>query len=588
MTKTYKILMMLFLLFLWGSGLKALDQKDGVYQIGTADDLVAFSELVNGGEYAASAALTADIDLSGISYFPPIGKQHWPQGPLLSFDGIFDGQGHIIYNLRIEKDDPGAETGLFGRLNGATIQNLGIVNATLKNSNALRAGVLGACAVNSKIINCFTTGNIVTDGCVCSNNYINGGGLIGLLTSESAISNSYTTYNTLGDDEYSIIENCYWGEEAVAGAPTGELCYKLNGDQSVITWYQNLSEDSYPSLDNTHKQVYLMGDYKCDGTPASDKASYTNDKEAAGLLPPHTYVDGVCTECGHLDPGYVQLVDGWYEVSTSEQLLYISELVNSGKYDINVRLTANIDLSGISYFPPIGKQYFPQGPALSFDGIFDGQGHIIYNLRIEKDDPGAETGLFGRLNGATIQNVGIVNATLKNSNALRAGVLGACAVNSKIINCFTTGNIETNECICSFNYTNGGGLIGLLTSESAISNSYTTYNTLGDDEYSIIENCYWGEEAVAGAPTGELCYKLNGDRSIITWYQKLGEDAYPVLNAERGTVIPNEDGNYENATGIQQIADKKQTGQIFNLMGQKMQKVTKGIYIIDGKKTLVK
>ena len=293
MTKTYKILMMLFSLLLWGSGLKALDQKDGVYQIGTADDLVAFSELVNGGEYAASAVLTADIDLSGISYFPPIGKQYWPQGPALSFDGIFDGQGHIIYNLRIEKDDPGAETGLFGRLNGATIQNLGIVNATLKNSNALRAGVLGACAVSSKIINCFTTGNIVTDGCVCSHNYTNGGGLIGLMTPGTVISNSYTTYATLGDDEGVpdiIIENSYWGEESNAWVSTGELCYKLNGNQKNISWYQNIGEDAYPSLDNTHKQVYVMGDCKCDGTPLSDKASYTNDKDAASAIPPHNYV----------------------------------------------------------------------------------------------------------------------------------------------------------------------------------------------------------------------------------------------------------------------------------------------------------
>ena len=81
MTKTYKVLMMLFLLLLWGSGLKALDQKDGVYQIGTAEDLLAFSELVNGGEYAANAVLTADVDLGDISYFPPIGKQYWPAGP---------------------------------------------------------------------------------------------------------------------------------------------------------------------------------------------------------------------------------------------------------------------------------------------------------------------------------------------------------------------------------------------------------------------------------------------------------------------------------------------------------------------------
>jgi hypothetical protein len=228
---------------------------------------------------------------------------------------------------------------------------------------------------------------------------------------------------------------------------------------------------------------------------------------------------------------------------------------------------------------------------LYFSGTFDGKGHIIYNLSINKDDAGAETGLFGRLNGATIQNVGIVNATLKNSNALRAGVLAACALSSKIINCFTAGEINMEECICSFNHRNGSGLIGLITSGTAITNSYTTYGVMGDGVEAsdvTIKNCYWGEEAVTGAPTGELCYKLNGDQSTITWFQKLGEDAYPVLNAERGTVIPNKDGNYENATGIQQIADKKQTGHIFNLMGQKVQKVTKGIYIIDGKKVFVK
>ena len=307
--------------------------------------------------------------------------------------------------------------------------------------------------------------------------------------------------------------------------------------------------------------------------------------------PEHHFVEGICTLCGQADSDFVPLVDGWYEVGTPAQLLFISELVNSGKHDIKIRLTNDIDLSGVSYFPPIGKQYWPQGPTLSFDGIFDGKGHIIYNLSVDKDDPGAETGLFGRLNGATIQNLGIVNATLKNSNALRAGVLGACAVNSKIINCFTTGNIVTDGCVCSFNYTNGGGLIGLMTPGTVISNSYTTYATLGDDEGAagvIIENCYWGEEAVAGAPTGELCYKLNGDQSTITWFQKLGEDAYPVLNAERGTVIPNNGGGFENATGIQQVAKEQRTNGIYNLKGQKVAKAKKGVHVIDGQKVLTR
>ncbi|MBQ7180476.1 MAG: hypothetical protein IJR87_04200, partial [Bacteroidaceae bacterium] len=270
--------------------------------------------------------------------------------------------------------------------------------------------------------------------------------------------------------------------------------------------------------------------------------------------PKHHFVDGFCTECGQPDPALVPVVDGWYEVSTPAQLRYISNLVNNGKYDIKVRLTADIDLSGISYFPPIGKQYWPQGPALYFSGTFDGQGHIIYNLSIDKDDAGAETGLFGRLNGATVKNLGIVNAIFKNSSALRAGVLGGCANNSHITNCFTAGDIVMENCICSFNHKNGSGLFGLITSGSEVSNCYTNYATLHhepDSRESTIMNCYWGDEANAWAPTGELCYKLNGDQSTITWYQKMGEDAYPVLDANRGTVIKNEDGSYGNITGIE-------------------------------------
>ena len=547
MTKTYKTLMMLLSLLLWGNGLKALDQNDGVYQIGTAEDLLAFSELVNGGEYAANAVLTADVDLGDISYFPPIGKQYWPAGPTLYFSGTFDGQGHIIYNLRVEMDDAGAETGLFGRLNGATVQNVGIVNATLKNSSALRAGVLGGCAVSSKISNCFTVGNIVTDECICSFNRKNGDGLFGLITSGSVVSNSYTTYATMHDDRDSspdiTIENCYWGEDVANMAPTGELCYKLNGDQSEIHWYQSIEEDAYPSLDNTRKQVYVIGDIKCDGTFLSGEVSYTNDKDVSTPIPPHNYVDGACSECGHNDPGFVQIIDGWYEVGTPTQLLYISDLVNSGKYDINVRLTADIDLSGISYFPPIGKDHSP------FLGTFDGKGHIIYNLSIDKDNPGAETGLFGRINGAEVQNLGIVNATLKNSSALRAGVLGGCAVNSTVTNCFTAGDIMMEDCICSYNRKNGDGLFGLITSGSVVSNCFTTYATMHDESDSspdtAIENCYWGEDVANMAPTGELCYKLNNNTFIKpTWYQTIGEDEYPVFDSTHGIVYAVDEMTY--------------------------------------------
>jgi len=289
-----------------------------------------------------------------------------------------------------------------------------------------------------------------------------------------------------------------------------------------------------------------------------------------------------------------QMVDGWYEVSSPAQLRFVAELVNGGKPDINVRLTADIDLSGISYFPPIGKLNYPQGPMLQFSGTFDGQGHIIRNLSIDMEDAGAETGLFGRLSGATIQNLGIVNATFKNSSALRAGVLAGCANNSRITNCFTAGEFVMDECVCRFNQPNGSGLCGLITSGAIISNCYTTRGTIGDHEGSTLDNCYWGEEAVSMAPTGELCYKLNGDQSTIVWFQTLSEDAYPVLDATHSVVVKNEDGSYGNITGVEEIHNAQfimhNNDAIYDLSGRKVSKdnVSKGIYIIDGQKRQAK
>ena len=73
----------------------ALEQSDGIYQIGNALDLIDFAGVVNGGLSSAQAVITADIDLSGSS-FTPIGNT------LMPFRGVLDGQGHTITNYHYE------------------------------------------------------------------------------------------------------------------------------------------------------------------------------------------------------------------------------------------------------------------------------------------------------------------------------------------------------------------------------------------------------------------------------------------------------------------------------------------------------
>ena len=120
----------------------ALDQVDGVYQIGNAQELEDFSNMVASGNGAISGALTADIDMSGVT--------HTPIGTASSkFTGSFDGQQHFISNMVI--DTPESEyVGLFGVIgDGAYIKNV-IVDATCSISG-LRfvAGIAGGRPVQS-------------------------------------------------------------------------------------------------------------------------------------------------------------------------------------------------------------------------------------------------------------------------------------------------------------------------------------------------------------------------------------------------------------------------------------------------------
>lgn len=83
-----KLFFLFVMISMIGTKRLALDQKDGVYQIGTAEDLMTFAELVNGGENTANAVLTAGINLTQSDFLSLIiGNENAP------FCGVFDGKG---------------------------------------------------------------------------------------------------------------------------------------------------------------------------------------------------------------------------------------------------------------------------------------------------------------------------------------------------------------------------------------------------------------------------------------------------------------------------------------------------------------
>ena len=109
----------------------ALSEVNGVYQIGTAEDLEEFAVLVNDGNVYANAVLTADID-RGIDG-TMIGTE------ANRYQGTFDGKGHTIkVNMFPEANDASLfwYTGF-----GAVIQNLK-VTGTITTANKFAAGIV--------------------------------------------------------------------------------------------------------------------------------------------------------------------------------------------------------------------------------------------------------------------------------------------------------------------------------------------------------------------------------------------------------------------------------------------------------------
>ena len=503
----------------------AIEQDaSGYYLVTTPEELCSVSSVVNAGNSNVKIRLVNDLDMSSITNFPSIGIFDWPSGPQVAFQGEFDGQGHIIYNLTIDNTSDAQETGLFGRVNGGGyIHDFGVVNANIT-ANA-RAGVVAGEIHASTVDNVFTAGNLV----VISNNTSQYCGLSGE-GANSTFNNCYTTFNGPLTNIPERLNNCYWGQDAIDMAETGELCYKLNGDQQNIVWRQNLGEDKYPVQDKTHAQVYQKGQKDCGGNIIG-AAEYTNEAQD-DILPPHQYDEtGICIVCGN-DVGKTTIDDdGYMAISNPWQMRYFATYVNSGNYQAKARLTEDIDMSAIENFPMLG--YFDwdnQGSGTQFGGEIDGQGHVIKNLRVTVDAR-VEAGFCSRAGGATFRNLGFENATITNTHAdgVRAGVLGGELFVCNVINCWSFGDIQINT-----TYYQKGGFGGEAAGTN-FTNCWTTYNAIGDSPNSVI-NTYWGQDVANMHASGELCYKLNGDQQNIVWRQNLGEDEYPVQDKTHAQV----------------------------------------------------
>ena len=565
----------------------ATKNANGVYELANAGNVEWFSDGVKEqpGNYT-DACLTADIDLTGVVH-RPIGEQSSNK-----YRGIFDGQGHRIIGMT--EYATADHVGFFGATRGQStyIRNLIIDSScrivgrnyvgafvgaimyppapqytTLENcineadveaTGSQVGGLIGGADYDdgaAYIVNCINRGNVIgrsqtgafigktANGAYIISSYNEGVVLEGQTGSKNLVAVGNVTFDGVCD--ISGMENATQGSILSPEAKeSGELCYKLNGDQSVIRWTQTIGVDKEPVRGTDSEQVYAHGQMLCDGTSAPGTL-YNNVGPDGIIKLDHEFdEEGYCIYCGAMCGEIVPTADGWYEISTPFEFRWFAHYVNEGNNSINGRLTSDIDLSNIAWEPigTYGDAASHVGIQMPFRGVFDGQNHTVYNLNVLTSDA-RETGLFGRVNGgATIRNIGIVNASIQSEGNGRAGVLAGEIHQSTVTNAFTGGNIVINS-----GYFQTGGLAGEAAS-STLTNCYTTYPILTNNAGALV-NCYWGEEIAAQAATGELCYRMNGGTFLnAKWYQTLDEDPCPLLDSSHGLVYPTYDDKYLSAS----------------------------------------
>lgn|GEM_PF-3182666 len=165
-------------------------------------------------------------------------------------------------------------------------------------------------------------------------------------------------------------------------------------------------------------------------------------------------------------------VSGSIPISNRAQLEAIS-----GNLSGNYHLTQDIDLSGAEWTPLGLGQFSGALEALSqFTGTFDGQGHVIKNMKITGTFTSAypiEMGLFRYAEGATIKNVGLVGTQIDinytSPGSISVGGICGAAFNTVIDNCYNTGSIYV---LATNAIADAGGIFGI--GSAAISNCYNT------------------------------------------------------------------------------------------------------------------
>lgn len=440
---------------------------EGIYEISTGAQLAWLAQQVV-EEFCefedTQFRLIEDVDLGDKSW-TPIGGDDAP------FNGVFDGNGHTIRGLNVPD---AASPGLFGNLGkNGTIRNLivrGVVTGgTQAGYGAMATG--GICSVSEgKIQNCGFYGEVTTTDEDAG--LLGVGAIVGY--GDGSADNSWY-YCTGTSNEVGVV-----GEDS-----TASNCYtNVNTEQAGVTVVTAEQFKGTATVGDTGKTVTELLN---DTLPDDDCMNWLQGVDYPLFIKPVIKWDGTTTT--EVEPN----AEGIYEISTGAQLAWLAQQVNnknvfSGE---TVMLTADIDL-GEQEWTPIGVNFRRNGK--SFQGTFDGNGHIVTGLKISSGNAD-NMGLFGPIYGskAIVKNL-IVEGNVNVPNRSTIGGIVANNSGGTVQNCGFYGEV--------YGFNSVGGVVG---SGKAVNCWY--YYTGMDEGYS---------RSVCGGTTTDCYTNVNIEQSGVT------------------------------------------------------------------------
>jgi len=478
----------------------------------------------------------------------PIGT-FFPEWGFMGFTGTFDGQGHEIRDLFINRpgeDDVGLFIGLNEIYGEGVIKDIGVVNTTVTGGEDV-GGLVGK--------NAGTVSNSYSSGSVTGNNRV--GSLVG--ANSGTVNNSYSTGSVMGSSEHAgglVGDNSGTVTKSYSsGSVTGEVV--VGG---LVGW--NFVEGT---VSNCHSTGSVSGNSGVGGLVGVNFIGSVSNSYSSGNVIGNGDVGGLV---GVNDGGTVSnsfynydevLINGENVITVGA--LFSEDfgqwLANDKFLNVNERLSQEggyyvvndvADFKELLAFGQDGSLKFRLENDLDLAtepnlyipylaGELDGTGHKISNLSFNFYFV-SQVGLFGYLApDGKVTQVGVENINITGYS----GVGGLVGVNDATVSdSYSSGSVNGNGSV--------GGLMGFNC--GTVSNSYSTSTVTGDEyvgglvgwNYGPVSNSYSTGSVTGVHHVGGLVGSNRGLSTVSNSYSTgnvAGDESVGGLvgsNIDRGTV----------------------------------------------------